>query len=160
MPKNQTKVRVYPEITETQAVKDSLVFATIMAGVKARRGKLKPLEQSLPAMETFRATCAVGAGLQGANKTRVSDIVTKTYLKKHGDTSKVKHQLVPLIRFAMAMEISEDYACGINDGFEDSKSASRSFYPEVDTTSLDYERGWHVGQAVAIESASEKVRVR
>jgi hypothetical protein len=50
------------------------------------------------------------------------------------------------------MEVSENYACGVNDGFENRSGAAKSFFDEVDMSSLDYERGWHVGQAVAIES--------
>ncbi len=50
----------------------------------------------------------------------------------------------------MAVDVSENYACGVNDGFENSLLASKLFYDEVDSKSLDYERGWHVGQAVAI----------
>jgi hypothetical protein len=121
-----------------------------MAGSEGQGKRFKPLKRHLPAMETSKAMCAVGAGLRGVKKTRISDVLTKTEEGIYGHSSNLKHQIVPLIRFAMAVDVSENYACGVNDGFENSLLASKLFYDEVDSKSLDYERGWHVGQAVAI----------
>lgn len=142
------------KLTRQQAEKDSMVFGAIMAGVKSKRKKLKPLKQRLAGMETPKGMCAVGAGLRGVKRARLSDIVTKSYEKEHGagGSNTTRHQLVPLVRFAAFMDVSENYACGVNDGFENSLGTSRSFYRELDMTTLDYERGWHVGQAVAIDS--------
>lgn len=145
-----------PKLSKKQHAKDSEVFGAIMAGAKSRK---KRLMQSLPAMETPQAMCAVGAGLRGRKKTRWSDVVTKAYQKENStwsdpdglDASDTKkHQLIPMIRFAMAMDVSEDYVCGVNDGFEDSKGAHHCFF-KADMDSLDYLRGWHVGQAILIE---------
>lgn len=150
MPSKQTKLRVYPNITNKQAAEDSFVFGAISAGVQSSK---KPLKQDLPAMETSKSMCAVGAGLRGVKKSRPSDILTRKYMKENNrDSSTTKHQLIPLVRFAMAMNVSENYACGVNDGFENSLIASKSFYYEVDRESLDYQRGWHVGQTIAIEA--------
>lgn len=128
------------KITNKQHEKDSEIYGAIMAGAKSRK---KRLMQDLPAMETPRGICAVGAGLRGRKKTRWSDVVTKSYQKEHNYS---------MIRFAAFMEVSENYACGVNDGFENDKGAAQSFYKNVNMNSLDYLRGWHVGQAVLIES--------
>lgn len=151
MPKKQAIVSTY-NLSNRHAEKDSMVFGTIMAGAKANRKRLKPLKQRLKAMETPRAMCAVGAGLRGIKKTRISDVVTKSYEEKYGTgfSNKVRHQLIPVVRFAAFMGVSENYTCGVNDGFEGSQE-SPYFYGAVATESLDYQRGWHVGQAVAIE---------
>lgn len=154
MPKKPDVVSAVYKLTNKQAEKDSMVFGTIMAGAKAKRKRLKPLKQRLAAMENPRGMCAVGAGLRGIKKTRLSDIVTKSYEEEHGvdRPNQVKHKLIHLVRFAAFLDVSENYACGVNDGFENSAGASKEFYRGVDMGSLDYERGWHVGQTVAIES--------
>jgi hypothetical protein len=131
--------------------KDSEVFGAIWAGAKSRK---KPLKPDLEGMETPEGMCAVGAGNRGRKVTKVSDVITKSYQQAHGVgmNNERLHQLIPLVRFATVMEVSENYACGVNDGFEDSTTAAKSFYPNVDRNSLDYKRGYHVGQAIRIES--------
>lgn len=152
----------FPKLTKKQQEKDSEVFGAIWAGARSRKKKLM---QELPGMETPKGMCAIGAGLRGRKKTRWSDIVTKSYQKDNAYykqdvdevSNKTKHQLIPMVRFAMAMDISEDYACGVNDGFEDSKHAHTCFY-KADTESLDYLRGWNVGQAVLISSNAKPAK--
>jgi hypothetical protein len=141
--------KLYPQLTKKQHEKDSEVYGAVMAGAKTRK---KRLMRSVPAMECTRSLCAIGAGNRGRKVTRVSDILTKSYLAKYHDSDENRHQLIPLIRFSTIMDVSEDYACGVNDGFEGDRSISREFFPGVNTDSLDYERGWHVGQAVAAEA--------
>lgn len=151
MPKKVvSKTPVY-NLSNSQMEKDSLVFSAIMAGAKGKT--LKPLQRGLSGMETPSSMCALGAGLRGMRMTRPSDIISKSYEKLHGKgvSSRIQHRAIPLVRFAWAMQVSENYACGINDGFENGEAA-KAFYPHVNTKSLDYERGWHVGQAVAIEA--------
>ncbi len=152
----------FPKLTAKQHEKDSEVFGAIWAGARSRKKKLM---QELPAMETPRGLCAVGAGLRGRKKTRWSDVVTKSFQKDKSyyadpedasDTT--QHQLIPMIRFAAFMDISENYACGVNDGFENSRGAARSFYRAVDMDSLDYLRGWNVGQAVLIVSGAKPAK--
>lgn len=105
-------------------------------------------------MENPRGICAVGAGNRGRKVTQPSDVVTKSFEKKWGkdESTAMQHQTIPLIRFATSNGVSENYACGVNDGFEGKPAVSKGFFYAVDTESLDYERGFHVGQAVAIES--------
>lgn len=138
------------KLTNKQHEKDSEVYGAIMAGAKSRK---KRLCQTIGATETPSGMCAIGAGNRGRKVTQPSDIITKGYQRLYGDTSsRTKHQLVPLVRFATANGVSENYAAGVNDGFENDTKAAKSFYQPTDTGSLDYLRGWHVGQTVLIES--------
>lgn len=137
------------KLTAKQHAIDSMVFGSIWAGAKTSKKKLR-LE--VPAMETKKSICAIGAGNRGRKVTRPGDIF-RDYHNVHGANEKL-HQLVPLVRFATAHGVSENYACGVNDGFEFSTTAAHRFYSEVDRKSQDYERGYHVGQAVRIESGA------
>jgi hypothetical protein len=133
-------------ITKSQHEKDSYVIAAILTGEKESGKKLK---ESLPGMETPQGLCAVGAGLRGKKATRGVDVITRAYQAIHGedDGDKILHQIVPMIRFATVLGVSENYACGVNDGFEDS-FASKSFYPAVNKESPDYIRGYSVGHVI------------
>lgn len=130
-------------LTKKQHEKDSEIMGAIIAGVKASK---KKLVKSLSAVETEQSLCAIGAANRGKNVTGPSDVL----LRYDSPTSR-KHQLIPLIRFSTINEVSENYGCGVNDGFEDGPVATQ-FWPEVDMNSLDYLRGYHVGQAVRIEA--------
>jgi hypothetical protein len=138
------------KITNKHHEIDSMIFGIIIAGVKTRKKKLKP---GMPAMETPQGMCAVGAGNRGRKVTQVSDIVTKSMQTKYGNNYSINklHQLIPLIRFATVNNVSENYACGVNDGFENDIQAANKFYPDMDRDSLDYQRGFHVGRAVRLD---------
>ncbi len=133
------------KLTKQMVEKDSYVLGAIIAGIRISKKKLMP---DVSAMEAKSEMCAVGAGLKGLKATRPSDI-----LYVEDKQRRFKHQVIPLVRFAMAMDVSEDYACGVNDGFE-RESVARTFFPEVDLESTDYARGWAVGSVIRDEFCS------
>ncbi len=139
------------KLTNKQQAKDSEVMGVILAGMHTHK---KATLSGLSATETKRGMCAIGAGNRGRKVTRIKDIFQDGW----GISNKLEHQLIPMVRFAMANGVSENYACGVNDGFEqdtDNKTASERFYPKVNKKSLDYERGLNVGMAARAE-ADEK----
>lgn len=132
----------FPKLSKAQQEVDSIVMGAILAGMNTSKKKLSP---GSSVTESAHSICAIGAGNRGKNVTRPSDvIILKTWKSSH-------HQLVPLVRFAMANNVSENYACGVNDGFENG-FAAKAFYPEVDITAEDYLRGFSVGSAVRLEA--------
>lgn len=134
------------KLSKEQHEQDSMVLGAIFAGAKTSKKPLRPHETGA---ERQNSMCALGAGNQGRKVTQVSDVLMNNELPDND-----LHELIPLVRFATANGVSETYACGVNDGFEGSTSAAERFYKWVDKNSLDYERGWHVGQSARIELVS------
>ncbi len=134
-------------LTKKQAAKDSEIFGVIMTGIKTSK---KQIRQSQSSMENSTSFCAIGAGNRGRKVTRAVDVFNSTNPNDDSDTT--LHQLIPMIRFSTANDVSENYACGVNDGFEDSTTASKSFYKKVDMESLDYLRGYAVGAQIREEA--------
>lgn len=131
------------KLSKKQHEKDSMVFGAIMAGAMTTKKALRPHNAGA---ERITSMCALGAGNRGRKVTQASDILKINMLP-----DETLHELIPLIRFAVANDVSENYACGVNDGFEDSTDAAKRFYKWADRDSLDYQRGWHVGQSARIE---------
>lgn len=154
MPAKTVSVRTL-KINKQQHAKDSEVFGAILAGARASRKKLR---KSLPYLIGPKKMCAVGAGTIGKKANKVSDVVSKTiaanidagYLWAENDIDHEIHINDPVARFAKVMEVSPLYVAGVNDGFEEDKTASEAFLKmKVDRKHLDYLRGYAVGIAVA-----------
>lgn len=130
-------------LTKAEIEQDSEILGAIITG-----DFHKPLLSNERGMERPSSVCAVGAGNIGRRVNKPKDIYK-------GKEINVRHERSPFARFAEANEVSKDYVCGVNDGFEQRVGACRLFYPRVDTKSKDYARGWDVGQAARIYSETK-----
>lgn len=131
-----------PRLTKAQQEQDSFVLGAILAGASEKL--LVPNERG--AIHAMSA-CAIGAGVIGLKIDKPRDVSGRRYSL----VLDCQHTLIPLQRFAAELEVSENYVCGINDGFEQG-SISKDICPKVSTRSVDYLRGWNIGEAARIES--------
>lgn len=133
-------------LTKAQHERDSMILGAILAGASVK--PLLPADNGGEfAAEREKDVCAIGAGNIGRKVNKPSAI-----LKTGGMYENTSHNKIPIKDFATANEVTVDYACGVNDGFEEEPKASKAFFSQVNQESLDYLRGWHVGQAARIES--------
>lgn len=120
-----------PRLTKKQHEQDSMILGAIIAGSYE-----KPLREGHSKAETNYSLCAVGAGI----------IRTRT-------KAKIPTSIIGSIeRFASIYKVSIAYACGVNDGFEQDVDARESAFSKINRKSVDYKRGWNVGEAANIQS--------
>lgn len=124
-----------PRLTKKQHEQDSMILGAIIAG--SRRKPLMPYE---PQAEMENSVCAIGAGIIGIYK----DGKVPIYIPKSVSSA--------IALFSEIHEVFLEYAKGVNDGFEQSQWCRNESHYNNLSKSVDYQRGWNVGEAANIQS--------